>query len=50
MPGLAFAQGVPTVDNGLTARDIANNWKRYRASLTPRQALVVRGYLQWSRA
>ena len=28
LPGLAFAQGVPTVDNGLTARDIVETGDR----------------------
>ena len=42
LPGLAFAQGVPTVDNGLTARDIVETGDREIDLATQADKLSVR--------
>jgi len=42
LPGLAFAQGVPTVDNGLTARDIVETGDREVDLATQADKLSVR--------
>mgnify|MGYP000386201806 CR=1 FL=1 len=42
LPGLAFAQGVPTVDNGLTARDIVETGDREVDLATQANKLSVR--------